>query len=132
MSRIANPLTSVRFRVQPPLIDSTTSNPVLNPVFWRDFLRLRHPKTSNKPVDILSQLSPPPSAGSGVTVTIDILIRTAKPAGKPYKFFDTQGLYLLINPTGARWWRFDLRHDGKRKTLSVGTYPDIGLKEARH
>ena len=40
-------------------------------------------------------------------------------------------IYLLIKPGGARWWRLDYSIHGKRKTLSVGVYPDTGLKAAR-
>lgn len=61
----------------------------------------------------------------------DIAIRKAKPANKPLKMTDGGGLYLLLNPTGSRWWRLDYRFAGKRKTLSMGVYPDIGLKDAR-
>jgi integrase len=61
----------------------------------------------------------------------DTAIRTAKPGPKPIKKTDGGGLYLLLNPNGSRWWRFDYRFDGRRKTLSMGTYPDTGLKDAR-
>lgn len=61
----------------------------------------------------------------------DTAIRNAKPATKPIKMTDGGGMYLLLNPNGSRWWRFDYRFDGKRKTLSMGTYPDTGLKDAR-
>ncbi|MDA8093180.1 MAG: integrase arm-type DNA-binding domain-containing protein [Betaproteobacteria bacterium] len=61
----------------------------------------------------------------------DTAIRTAKPSTKPKKMADERGLYLLLNPNGSRWWRWDYRFAGKRKTLSVGVYPDTGLKEAR-
>ncbi|MBF8273848.1 MAG: tyrosine-type recombinase/integrase, partial [Magnetococcales bacterium] len=40
------------------------------------------------------------------------------------------GMYLLVNPTG-RYFRLDYRHDGKRKTLALGVYPDVSLKQAR-
>jgi integrase len=40
-------------------------------------------------------------------------------------------LYLLVQTTGGRLWRFDYRFAGKRKTLSLGAYPDVSLKEAR-
>jgi integrase len=43
---------------------------------------------------------------------------------------DGGGLYLLLNPNGARWWRWDYRYLGKRKTLSMGVYPDTGLADA--
>ncbi len=61
----------------------------------------------------------------------DTAIRTAKPREKPVKLFDGGGLYLLANPNGSRWWRFDYRLAGKRRTLSMGVYPAVGLKQAR-
>ena len=61
----------------------------------------------------------------------DTAIRTAKPGPKAKKMADGGGLYLLINPNGSRWWRFDYRFGGKRKTLSMGVYPTVTLAEAR-
>ncbi|UCV09149.1 tyrosine-type recombinase/integrase [Dechloromonas denitrificans] len=61
----------------------------------------------------------------------DTAIRTAKPGEKPYKLADEKGLFLLVNPTGSKWWRLKFRVDGKEKLLSLGTYPEIGLKKAR-
>ncbi len=62
----------------------------------------------------------------------DTAIKNAKPkADKPFKLPDEKGLYLLVTVNGGKWWRFDYRFDGKRKTLSMGTYPDTGLKQAR-
>lgn len=61
----------------------------------------------------------------------DTAIRKAKPGPKAIKLADGGGLYLLLNPNGSRWWRFDYRFGGKRKTLSMGTYPDTGLADAR-
>lgn len=61
----------------------------------------------------------------------DVAIRNAKPAEKPVKMTDGGGLYLLLNPNGSRWWRLDYRFGGKRKTLSMGVYPEVGLKDAR-
>ena len=40
-------------------------------------------------------------------------------------------MYLLVVPKGGKWWRIDYRFEGKRKTLSLGTYPEVSLKEAR-
>ena len=58
--------------------------------------------------------------------------KNAKPnADKAFKLTDEKGLYLLIAKNGGKWWRFDYRFNGKRKTLSMGTYPEISLKEAR-
>ncbi|MDO9006698.1 MAG: integrase arm-type DNA-binding domain-containing protein [Thiobacillus sp.] len=61
----------------------------------------------------------------------DTAIRNAKLLDKPTKMADGGGLYLLLKPNGSRWWRLDYRFGGKRKTLSMGVYPDVGLKEAR-
>jgi integrase len=40
-------------------------------------------------------------------------------------------MYLLVSPNGARYWRFDYRFQGKRKTISVGVYPEVPLRLAR-
>jgi hypothetical protein len=61
----------------------------------------------------------------------DVAIKAAKPKDKDYRLNDGDGLYLLIKTTGAKWWRFDYTINGKRKTLSLGTYPDTALKMAR-
>jgi integrase len=61
----------------------------------------------------------------------DTAIRNTKPASKPFKLSDERGLYMIVRPTGGKWWRFDYSLDGKRKTLSLGVYPDVSLKAAR-
>jgi integrase len=61
----------------------------------------------------------------------DTAIRNAKPQAKPIKLTDGGGLFLIVAPAGGKWWRYSYRFDGKQKTLSLGTYPDISLKDAR-
>jgi len=61
----------------------------------------------------------------------DTALRNAKPKAKAYKIYAGEGLFLLVNPTGGKWWRFKYRVHGKEKQLSLGTYPEIGLKLAR-
>lgn len=61
----------------------------------------------------------------------DPKIRNAKPGDKPFKLYDTGGLFLLVQKNGGKWWRLKYRFAGKEKLLSMGTYPDVGLKEAR-
>jgi integrase len=61
----------------------------------------------------------------------DTAIRNAKPKDKPYKLSDGSGLYLLIHPKGGRYWRMDYRFAEKRKTLSLGVYPEVSLQAAR-
>lgn len=59
-------------------------------------------------------------------------IRAVK-AGDPRKRLnDGAGLYLLLFVKGgSHAWRFDYSFAGKRKTLSLGTYPLTGLSLAR-
>ncbi|WP_226637777.1 tyrosine-type recombinase/integrase [Novosphingobium profundi] len=61
----------------------------------------------------------------------DIAIRNAKPREKPYKLGDALGLFLLVKPTGGKLWRVKYRIHGKEKALAIGTYPTVGLAEAR-
>ena len=61
----------------------------------------------------------------------DRQIKNAKPAEKPFKLNDGKGLYLYINTSGGKLWRFDFSYNGKRKTLSIGKYPTVSLVEAR-
>jgi len=61
----------------------------------------------------------------------DTAIKKAKPDAKQRKLYDERGLFLLISPKGGKWWRFKYQFDGKEKLLSVGTYPDVSLKDAR-
>jgi len=61
----------------------------------------------------------------------DVTIRNTKPVTKPIKLYDGRGLYLIVTPTGSKWWRFRFKFDGKEKLLSLGIYPDISLKDAR-
>ncbi len=61
----------------------------------------------------------------------DTAIRRAKPRERPYKLADGGGLYLLVNPNGARWWRLKYRVEGREKLISLGVYPDVPLKDAR-
>jgi integrase len=50
---------------------------------------------------------------------------------KPFKLFDEEGLFLLINPSGSKLWRMKYRFAGKEKLLAFGSYPETPLKEAR-
>ena len=61
----------------------------------------------------------------------DSFLRTLKPPAKPEKHSDTGGLFILATPNGGKWWRLKYRFGGKEKLLSMGTYPEVGLKAAR-
>lgn len=61
----------------------------------------------------------------------DTKVRTVKAKDKPFKLADERGLFLLVQPTGGKLWRLKYRIDGKEKSLSLGTYPDVSLADAR-
>lgn len=58
-------------------------------------------------------------------------ISNSKPKDKPYRMTDEKGLYLLVQNTGGKLWRFDYRYLGIRKTISMGSYPEVSLAKAR-
>ena len=41
------------------------------------------------------------------------------------------GLYLEISPAGSRRWFWKYRKDGKEGRMALGSYPEIGPKDAR-
>ena len=61
----------------------------------------------------------------------DLAIKRAKPDPKIIKLSDGHGLQLCVTPDGAKRWRIAHRFGGAQKTLAIGVYPAIGLKEAR-
>lgn len=64
-------------------------------------------------------------------VLTDIAIRNAKPAEKPLRLYDRDGLYLEISPAGGKWWRLKYHFAGKEKRISLGVHPEVDLKKAR-
>src|SRR5512133_2167284 len=60
-----------------------------------------------------------------------IEVEKAKPGSKPQHLFDGGGLFLLVAPSGGKWWRFRYNFAGKSKTISFGTYPEVSLAQAR-
>lgn len=61
----------------------------------------------------------------------DLQVRTAKPAEKPFKLFDGEGLYVDVRPEGSKLWRLKYRFGGVEKLLALGKYPTTTLKSAR-
>lgn len=61
----------------------------------------------------------------------DTKIKQAKVMDKPYKIYDSEGLYIEVAPTGSKRWRWRYRWNGKEKLLSFGIYPEVPLKLAR-
>ena len=60
-----------------------------------------------------------------------IRIANAKPRKSAYKLADSDALYLLIQPNGAKLWRMNYRYLGRQKTLYFGAWPNIGIADAR-
>lgn len=58
-------------------------------------------------------------------------LNNAKPKEKPYKLTDGGGLYVQIECGGAKTWRYQYVLDGKRREVSIGRYPEIGVAAAR-
>jgi|JI10StandDraft_1071094.scaffolds.fasta_scaffold1264592_1 hypothetical protein len=58
-------------------------------------------------------------------------IESAHDLDKPYKLHDTGGLFLLVATSGGKHWRFKYRFAGKENQLTLGSYPEVTLIEAR-
>ena len=61
----------------------------------------------------------------------DAAVRSAKPSARAYKLADGGGLFLQIQPGGAKLWRDKFRMAGTEGLFAIGSYPDIGLAAAR-
>jgi len=61
----------------------------------------------------------------------DTAVKRAKPGPRPVKLSDGKGMYLLVNPTGSKLWRWKYRVLGKERVMSFGAYPDVSLAQAR-
>ena len=80
----------------------------------------------------IDKLLPPGAEGGHTPMPLtDTAIKNAKAQDSQYKLFDGGGLFLLVAPSGGKWWRLKYRFGGKEKLLSLGTYPLVSLKDAR-
>ncbi len=61
----------------------------------------------------------------------DLAVRQAKTTGKDYTLPDIDGLSLAISPVGGKSWHFRYYWAGKQKRMSLGTYPEVSLRDAR-
>lgn len=62
----------------------------------------------------------------------DMMARQAKATGKPYAIADFDGLYLYVSAIGTKAWHFRYSWVGRRARLSLGSYPELSLREARN
>ena len=61
----------------------------------------------------------------------DAQIRKIKPLEKKKRYSDEKGLYLEVTPAGGKFWRLKYRFNGRESTLTIGSYPEIPLAQAR-
>ncbi|MFD1261676.1 Arm DNA-binding domain-containing protein [Entomomonas asaccharolytica] len=61
----------------------------------------------------------------------DAVVRQAKPKQKSYTLKDFDGLYLFIAPNNTKSWHFRYQFKNKGVRISLGTYPELGLRDAR-
>lgn len=61
----------------------------------------------------------------------DTTIRALKPEQRPFKIYDRDGLFLLVNPNGSKLWRWRYRFEQREKLMALGEYPDVGLAQVR-
>ncbi|MGG2096805.1 integrase arm-type DNA-binding domain-containing protein [Acinetobacter haemolyticus] len=61
----------------------------------------------------------------------DAQVRKIKPIDKKKRYSDEKGLYLVVTPSGGRFWRLKYRFNGRESTLTIGGYPDVSLAQAR-
>lgn len=62
---------------------------------------------------------------------IKAALKAAEASGSPSKMKDGAGLRLDVRPNRSGWWRFRFWFDGKERMLSLGTYPETSLAQAR-
>jgi len=61
----------------------------------------------------------------------ELKIKALKPGLKDLWVTDGNGLRLLVKRNGSLYWRFSYRIQNKQKSLAIGVYPAISLKDAR-
>ena len=61
----------------------------------------------------------------------DAQVRKIKPLDKKKRYSDEKGLYLEVTPSNGRFWRLKYRFNGRESTLTIGSYPEISLAQAR-
>lgn len=61
----------------------------------------------------------------------DTAIKALKSQQKLYKVSDRDGMYVVVQPSGAIVFRYDYRFNGRRETLTLGRYGPEGLSLAR-
>ncbi len=67
----------------------------------------------------------------GKDLLSDVSVKNAKPKDKAFSLRDGGGLWLVIEPTGKKWWKLRTVFIGKNNSFSLGVYPSVTLSAAR-
>jgi len=60
----------------------------------------------------------------------DLFVRQIKPTDKDQWFTHEKSLRLLVKASGSKYWRYQYRYAEKKKTLALGVYPEVSLRQA--
>jgi integrase len=77
---------------------------------------------------------PAPTSGKIVGLGMPLTVRTieaAKPKTARFRLSDGGGLLLEVRPGGSKGWVCRVTVDGRRRDVGLGTWPDVGLADAR-
>lgn len=61
----------------------------------------------------------------------EMAIRHARVTAKEYTLADSDGLFLNVTAQGSKIWHFRYYWEGRQKRMSFGSYPQVGLRDAR-
>jgi hypothetical protein len=67
----------------------------------------------------------------GSSLLSDTTVRTVKQKEKTFLLRDGGGLWLVVEPTGRKWWKLRVVFAKKENSFSLGEYPDTSLALAR-
>lgn len=81
--------------------------------------------------NFLCCFSSPKFARRPFKMLTDAQVRKIKPLDKKKRYSDEKGLYLEVTPSGGKFWRLKYRFNGRESTLTIGSYPEITLAQAR-
>jgi len=81
--------------------------------------------------NFLCCFSSPKFARISFKMLTDAQVRKIKPLDKKKRYSDEKGLYLEVTPSGGKFWRLKYRFNGRESTLTIGSYPEITLAQAR-
>lgn len=60
-----------------------------------------------------------------------LTVAEVRAIAKPGKYHDRDGLVLRVRGKGTKGWFFFYIADRKRREMSLGSFPDVGLADAR-